>query len=385
MRRQGSEPGAFLKLWMYLLQRLLVLCRDERQEARDGAIQILWRSIELYGAGLDAARWEECLSQVIFPLLDDLDKRLEEWQDRDHGHDAPLQAKQWDDSKILAVNSVGGVFADELVEHIAHLPSFETTLQRLVAYLQTSFLKDRAPVATAAMKALGRIAGVQWPADKNEKGRFVVERAYLAWSAIGQAAKDHQIFTLTQSNLEAYNKVYPVLQQSGLLESTEERTQNLLATLKGVITYPFSTDYRPDTDVLPPVQASAFEVFTSVDMSSPTIAALVLEDLAEYVTLAFTRLSDDLKSPGLAAAHRKQDQKITYVALFKTATTKLVEVYYRFKDEPYIYANAVEGILAVSRVQPCSERGNADKTLPKGIRHTTAIEVRMPRSIEVWR
>lgn len=332
---------------MFLLQRLLELCRDERQEARDGAIQILWRSIELYGPSLDTPLWEECLSRVIFPLLHDLDQRLTEWRGTGAKQEAPLQAKQWDDSKILSLSSVGTVFAEEMVSSMSKLSDFEATVQKLIDYMRTTYLRDRPAVATAAIRALGRIVSVQWSEEKADKGRYLVERAYLAWTEIGELVAGQEIFSLTQGNLEAYSKVYVTLQQSNLLRVDEDRTRQLFGILKGIITYPFSSDYRPDIDVLSPVQASAFDIFAQVDLSSAAIAACALEDLAEYATLAFTKLSDAVRSPSLAETHSKQNQKITYVALFKASTTKLVEVYYRFKSEPLIYESAVERMLAV--------------------------------------
>lgn len=344
---QDSTLGAYLDLWIYLLEQLLELCQDERQEARDGAIQILWRSIELYGASLAPSYWQTCLDRIIFALLDNLDKHLQEWTSTDSTKEPPLRAKQWDDSKILAINSVGAVFADEMLSSISELPTFEPTIQRLVDYLRAAFLHDRPAVATAAMKALARVLQVQWPQHKHDQGRQLVTMVYAAWSVIGDAIAELQIFSLTQANLEAYSRVYPALQQGDLLQTEESHMQRLLAILNGIITYPYSPDYRPDVDVLSPVQAVAFGIFTSIALSSGNLAAWVLEDLAEYATLAFTKLSDTVRSPSLSDAPRKQNQKITYVALFKAATARIVEVYHQFKDEPLIYQSAVERVLAV--------------------------------------
>lgn len=335
---------------MFLLTQLLDLCGDERQEARDGAIQILWRSIELYGASLDPSRWETCLGHIIFPLLNSLDKRLEAWEGVEASPEAPLPAKQWDDSKILAVNSAGAVFAEEMLESISHLRSFDEIVQTFIDYLRRAFLRDRPAVATAAMKAMTRVAQIQWPIDRQEQGRSVVDKLYTAWAELGEVIRMQEVFTLTQSNLESFCRVFVAVERAGLLALDDVRVQQLLAVLKAVITYPFSSDYRPDTDVMSPVQALAFDIFSGIDMSSAKVAAWILEDLAEYSTLAFTKLSDTVKSPSLSETHRKQNQKITYVALFKTSSAKIVEVFYRFKDEAVIYESALERVLAVSIV-----------------------------------
>ena len=338
---------------MYLLRCLLELCDDRRQEARDGAIQILWRSIELYGSTLDATYWEKCLWDVVFPLLEALDLGIARaggpatpQTEQMTAMGVPLISKQWDDSKILATSSVGSVFASELSTSLCDLPSFDKVTTTLIAYLQKSFTSDRSSVATAAMKCLDRIMNTQWADDKRNKAQAVAETAWRAWTSIGQAIVDDEIYTLSQANLEAYVRVAGTLQQKSYLSFDDERCIELLRVLKAIITYPYSPDYRPDQDVLPPVQAAAMETLYRIDQSSDAVISAVLQDLAEYMSLAFTRVSDIVKSPLLAEGHRKQNQKITYVALSKASTTKVIEVYHRFKSNPSIYAGAVESILA---------------------------------------
>jgi hypothetical protein len=350
---------------MSLLHGLLDLCKDRRQEARDGAIQILWRSIELYGATLDEAAWETCLWSVIFPLLKSLDDgtaKTEEETSVDTAEKTalgiPLPFKQWDDSKVLALSSAGSVFSNELAGEISKLPSFERVCKEYTSYLQASFQRDRPAVATAAAKALEKLAGIRWDSQQHGHGVFAATTLWNAWADIGLQLQDEPKHGLTQQNLESYTKVAAILQEQGHLELADERYLTLLAILKTIITYPYSPDYRPDQDTMPPTQAIVMKVVSGIaaKSQSATVISSVLQDLAEYMTLAYRNLSDTVTSPTLSETPRRQNQKVTYVALSKTCTSKLLDIYQRFKDVPAIYESAVESILAVSLTQPGAVR-----------------------------
>jgi len=228
-----TSPGPvsrYLELWMFLLQRLLELCSDRRQEARDGAIQILWRSIELYGHSLDSQAWETCLWKVIFPLFSSLDEGIKAAGNAPVDQTAvaagkPSSSKQWDESKILAITSAGTVFADHLSSKMASLPSFEKVCSGIITYTRDSFLHGRPAVGTAAMKCLEKVCSVKWSTTEGTEGgqkkeaqaRFIAEEAWKAWTDIGQQIVDHEKYDFTQQNLESYTKVVVTLQRAGHL------------------------------------------------------------------------------------------------------------------------------------------------------------------------
>lgn len=319
---------------------------------RDGAIQILWRSIELYGTTLNQESWQSCLSRVIFPLLESLDEGLSSTEQEDlpinvekTALGVPLPYKQWDDSKILAITSAGTVFFNELSDNIAKLPSFEQVCENYIGYMQRSFLHDRPAVATAAAKALEKMVSVSWQETNLGQARQVALLAWKAWLQVGHVMQDEK-HGLTQQNLEFYTKILSALQEHHHLAFTDDRTVDLLVVLKSVMTYPYSPDYRPDQDVMPPVQAAVVGAIDRLELSSTTVVSAVLRDLAEYMTLAFTTLSETVKSPTLSAPPR-QNQKVTYIALSKSCTGRILDIYQRFKDEPAVYETAIESVLAV--------------------------------------
>ena len=57
---------------MFLLLEVSGLCVDERPEVRDGAIQTLFRTMQLYGATLSLQTWDEYIWKVVFLLIDSL-------------------------------------------------------------------------------------------------------------------------------------------------------------------------------------------------------------------------------------------------------------------------------------------------------------------------
>ncbi|KAF9065488.1 hypothetical protein BDP27DRAFT_1228904, partial [Rhodocollybia butyracea] len=51
-RKDAEKEPEYSALWMFLLLEVLGLCTDDRPEVRDGAIQTLFRTMQLYGATL---------------------------------------------------------------------------------------------------------------------------------------------------------------------------------------------------------------------------------------------------------------------------------------------------------------------------------------------
>lgn len=334
---------------------MLGLCQDRRSEARDGAIQILWRSIELYGGTLDEASWETCLSDVIFPLFTSLNEGLGRVEEETLPETVertalgvPLPYKQWDDSKILAVTSAGTVFSNEIANCIAKLSSFEGICEKHIAYMKATFMHDRPAVATAAAKALEKLCIIQWEEDGRTQAKYLATSLWDAWLGIGRDIKNQPKHGLTQQNLENFVKIMAHLQERPHMEFTDDRVLELLLVLKTVLTYPYSPDYRPDQDVMPAVQTVVVSIIDRIPLTSPTVVAAVLQDLAEYMSLAYTTASEVVRSPKLTDAPRL-NQKVTYIALSKNCTERIVEIYLRFKTEPVIYQSAVESILAVSQ------------------------------------
>ncbi|KAJ2783117.1 Endocytosis and vacuole integrity protein [Coemansia javaensis] len=65
----GAQPARTRRvLWLLLLHSLAALGRDRRHEVRLGAIQTLFRTLEMHGATFDAWMWDAVVWAVVLPL-----------------------------------------------------------------------------------------------------------------------------------------------------------------------------------------------------------------------------------------------------------------------------------------------------------------------------
>jgi hypothetical protein len=111
-RRNVDQEREYSALWMFLLLEVLGLCTDARSEVRDGAIQTLFRTMQLYGSTLSLETWDECIWKVTFPLLEALTAEIRHIAGSEPPSAATAdvsvptsisQAQAWDESKILAL------------------------------------------------------------------------------------------------------------------------------------------------------------------------------------------------------------------------------------------------------------------------------------------
>ena len=361
-RTDGENEVAHGELWMFLLHQLLASCKDPRQEVRDGAISTVFRSISTYGTTLSKATWDACMWEITFPLVDALSSALathattrqvdgEQLVVQINGPPIRLIEKQWDDSKVLALTSLGNVFLDYWSSKLIKTPRYEETWSNFVGLLKKSFVEDRPQVATSAMKAFERVLKVSLDGVE-EEGRIASswEVAWIAWEEIGHSiASGTKSFT--QINLESYVRVALPIYSTDKVIFDLARIRRLLSILKDVLTFSSSPDYRPDIDTLTPVQASILEVLAAIKLELPGAASAVLTDLAEYLTLAFIAAFDsEVEMPGRGG---KPVQRVSYIALSKEVMPHVLWLFQRFKDDASIYEQgAVERMFAVSLLSP---------------------------------
>jgi hypothetical protein len=285
-RKNFDEEPAYSDLWMFLLLEVLGLCTDARAEVRDGAIQTLFRTMQLYGATLSMETWEQCIWKVTFPLLDSLTSEIRHLQPS-LGSEQSAE-KAWDESKILALYSVGSIFTDFLVDKIMLLDSYPKAWDVFMGHVEEAIMLDNRIISAPAFRCLEKGIKAFLTAEGVLKVRVSesLERVWTATDKLGSAAtkryvsqedmesSPHQPFT--QESLVAFVDVIQSARKiSKGIDQKEwgiERLTRLMAILKGkvfllslytpfnirvypgIITYPNSPDYRPDIDVLPPVQ-----------------------------------------------------------------------------------------------------------------------------------
>ena len=248
-RKNVDEEPKYSELWMFLLLEVLGLCTDSRAEVRDGAIQTLFRTMQLYGATLSSETWDQCIWKVTFPLLESLTVEIRRLMDPNHDHD-PAVDQTWDDSKILALNSIGSIFTDFLVSKIMLLDSFGKAWEVFVGHIEEAMLVDHRIISSPSLRCLEKAIKAAATAEGVLRLRVmeVLERVWQAIDLIGSSAtrryntqvdlesSPHQ--PLTQESLVAFvDVVKNVRMTSRSMDGKEwdlSRLTRLMVILKGV-------------------------------------------------------------------------------------------------------------------------------------------------------
>jgi hypothetical protein len=291
-----AVQGDSKELWLYLLTVLLKLAADTRLEVRSSSMQTLFRCIELYGGSLSPQLWVDVFDQVIFPLLQDM---------------------RGDESQVLALTSVGSIFG-AFLNQIASLPSSQSIYARLLERLKKSFISAPRPCSTAALKVLDRVLTETRPGSP-----FLVP-TWDAFVIMGEAVPTGEPYT--QDNLLSLTRVAAKLHDQ--LEWDDARVRHLSSILRSVVEYSCSNDYRPDVDVMSPLQEAVAKLIAKSPHFGPSV---VLSDLAEFGSLAYMG---------------ETGGKVTYVALSKFAMPRMADVFAKVSEDVALYNDGtVESVL----------------------------------------
>lgn len=389
----GEETPAVLSiLWMLLLLQLSHICTDPRPEVRHGANQTLFRTIMLNGNVLSSNLWSACIWEVLFPLLDATkmssiraikmmqaqstrSPSLSPSADRDASgfllhHSRDTADKQWDETKVLVLNGISGIFRDFLGK-LYTLRRFDRAWSLLLAHLEDSCLRSSQEVSLASVKSFRNIVGQQPDCESQETVIELWEKAWLSWLAIGESIIDDEdkekrrveerlkqidsdlhSLTLSLSSSSApaisddfsqdmltsfvsmFTDLYNVISSRFELPDVE----NLLIVLKNLLVYSTSPQYRPDIDHLSPLQDAVLNVIQNLDKSVPGIPPLVLRDLSEYMTLAF--LGPQQEKSNTPPSQRRYTS-VTYIALNKKSSKMAIDLFKDHVDNLSLYSEGV--------------------------------------------
>jgi C-terminal region of Mon2 protein len=245
-RKNVDEEPKYSELWMFLLLEVLGLCTDPRAEVRDGAIQTLYRTMQLYGATLSSETWDQCIWKVTFPLLESLTQEIRKLTTESNLDHDPVIDLTWDESKILALNSIGSIFTDFLVSKIMLLDSFTNAWDVFVGHIQETILFDHSVISSPALRCLEKAIKASAAAEGVLRIR-VMEVLERVWQAIELSASKrynsqvdlekapHQ--PLTQESLVAFVDVIQNTRKTSRIMDGKEwdllRLTKLMAILKG--------------------------------------------------------------------------------------------------------------------------------------------------------
>ena len=258
-RKDADKEPEYSALWMFLLLEVLGLCSDARAEVRVGAIQTLFRTMQLYGATLSLETWDQCIWKVTFPLLESITTEI-----RHNAASSPEPSSEsltvatspeqaWDDSKILALQSIGSIFNDFLTSKIMHLDSFSKTWDVFVNHIQESVLLDNRTISAPALRCLEKAIKATSTADEGLKSKVAEawERVWEACDRIGAAVMERttdvpvdgpkSFKPFTQESLftlvEVIRSTRSVSFRVSGAEWSLERLTRLMAILKGQLLF----------------------------------------------------------------------------------------------------------------------------------------------------
>ncbi|OJA16091.1 hypothetical protein AZE42_05645 [Rhizopogon vesiculosus] len=360
-RKDAEMEPEYSALWMCLLLEVLGLCTDSRHEVRDGAIQTLFRAMQLYGATLTLDTWNDCIWKVTFPLLDAISIETRRSASDPGVPLTPGLAGQspdyaWDESKGLALQSIGSIISEFLVSKIMHLDSFSKAWSVFVTHIHDTVSLDRRNLSPPALLCLGKVVRALSGAGASLQVK-VSESWECAWKAcsdmgsmvlqggesqFSSTTRLHRAFT--QESLVALVDVIRNTRLISLSQTGEEwpleRLSRMMEILKGVLTYPHSPDYRPDVDGLTPVQVVVLDAIADINLKASGVPSLIVRDLSEFITLPFlAAFYVPIMSPGSPATPTatSSQKQVTYIGLSKRVMPLIVELYMRFKDDLEIY------------------------------------------------
>ena len=182
-RKDASQEPEYSTLWMSLLLEVLGLCNDERAEVRTGAVQTLFRTMQLYGATLSLGTWEDCIWKITFPLLDSITAEIR-LNATSMLNPEENPGADWDESKILALHSIGSIIHDFLTSKIMRLESFSKTWDVFVNHIQDSVLLDSRVISAPALRCLEKAIKAAGTAEEG-----LMPQVSVAWERVWEACE----------------------------------------------------------------------------------------------------------------------------------------------------------------------------------------------------
>ncbi len=363
LRGSREDARGADKLWLNVLDQLVTLSHDGRLEVRTGSLQTLFRCIDAHGAELSEALWSHIAAETVATVINNLWDRAErpllvneeEQEPTEAEEDADvLQRQQWDETKALVLTSLSAIlpkFYKEHIEPLAIAPEFRRSLLNKIVQVVST---DGRPVRSAALECMRTLATTAITGDKNDKGWDELWRSFQAISyvvsqnaeALGES-EHHGPYT--QDNLQRLVTVISTLVQIGSNRLSLLDLSFLLDTIRALLVYAHSPSYPLDVDSMTPVQTLSLELLLKIAGVSLHSRALVLDKLADLLTLPFVASFEYIdRSYGRYSAKKPVTGKITYVALWKKAAPAATEMAIKLVGDAVAYQDGgIENLLGV--------------------------------------
>ncbi|KAJ8301796.1 hypothetical protein KUTeg_020783 [Tegillarca granosa] len=178
--KKKLDMPAFDALWMCLFAKLGELCVDQRPAVRKSAGQTLFSTISAHGTLLHKDTWKKVLWQVLFPLLENVQKLSSVASNvKDESeignilihHSRDTAEKQWAETRVLTLAGVARTF------------SSKSRILQPIEHIENSALCQNAEVSLAALKSFQEIlqiskdTGIDELSNMNAPGEEVMNRS----------------------------------------------------------------------------------------------------------------------------------------------------------------------------------------------------------------
>eukprot|EP00164_Ancoracysta_twista_P007277 GFYU01010299.1.p1 GENE.GFYU01010299.1~~GFYU01010299.1.p1 ORF type:complete len:1193 (-),score=343.40 GFYU01010299.1:31-3609(-) len=162
-----ETPDQLLWLAFYLEAKRLGV--DPRPELRNCALQTLTSTLVTNGVYLDKSGWLNCLWRILLPLLASVESAAEAASDQEVNHEIGKEkgkavmmlvhhsrdtaSKQWDETKVLALNCVGRVWKTFFVQ-LCEASGFDAAWVGYLTYVTKSITNPNKDVAMSGIQNL---------------------------------------------------------------------------------------------------------------------------------------------------------------------------------------------------------------------------------------
>ncbi|XP_062616734.1 protein MON2 homolog isoform X2 [Saccostrea cucullata] len=172
-----DDVPPFDALWMTLYMKQGELCVDQRPAVRKSAGQTLFSTISAHGGLLQTNTWKKVLWQVLFPLLENVQKLSSTASNvKDEAttgnilihHSRDTAEKQWAETCVLSLAGVARTFNSKR-KILQTIGDFPRAWSLLLEYIETNAMCNNAEVSLAALKSFQEILQMSRdPKDKSD-------------------------------------------------------------------------------------------------------------------------------------------------------------------------------------------------------------------------
>jgi hypothetical protein len=349
-------------LWMGLFEKLALLCIDPRSEVRKSANQTLFSTITTHGNRLQPETWRRFLSEILSPLLDNVNAAFKAAEGASAPQDQPgfmvhhsrnTAAKQWDETRIMALGGVSKVFAS-FHRVLMTLDQFASRWSELLQHIQIAGGQASEEVSKAAILALQEICRspteIELATPVEGGGACSVPpacmpelwaSAWQVWLCMAKEVIDREPRP-SVSHLALFVECFPLLYKHIKSFFAESDATRMLAAIRDIADLQHHEALSSST--MTTVQDHTIQAVLSLlpnDRAEPahTLVPMVLKELAIYASLG---CDPPPPPPPLAeGAKRKKPRTGACVPMALAAMDKLSLLYTRYCDLPEVVSGQV--------------------------------------------